>query len=56
MLTEELHVRFPTKVIKTIDRAVDHTGECLDRSDFIRGAVVRRLREIGYWKDEVKVK
>ena len=50
MLTEELHVRLPKKVIKMIDKAIRDDQEHLNRSDFIRGSVVRRLRELNMWK------
>lgn len=49
-LSQELHVRLPTKLIKRIDKAVRRYPELhMDRSDFIRGSCVRRLKEIGMW-------
>lgn len=49
-LSEELHVRLPVKLLKRVDKAIRRYPEIhMDRSDFIRGAVVRRLKELGMW-------
>ena len=49
-LSEEIHVRIPLVVLKKVDGAIKRHPELhLDRSDFIRGSVVRRLIELKMW-------
>lgn len=51
---EELHVRLPQKLVKRMDKAIRRWPEIhMDRSDFIRGSVVRRLKELGMWNNKL---
>lgn len=53
-LEEKVNVRFNSKLLALVDKAIDDLGIANDRSEFIRMAVAEKLERLGLFAREGK--
>jgi metal-responsive CopG/Arc/MetJ family transcriptional regulator len=46
-MEEQVNVRFNSKLLDLVDKAIDNLGIANDRSEFIRMAVAEKLERLG---------